>query len=141
MHMILHIYIHTCMNMYRKMDDQILLLFNQTVMGEQIFSQEQYLWNQYTFIYFFQFPTRIFTLLLCPFIVHNKGNKFFLYILFILICNTIFIIMFYRREFKIEYTEHIITLFQQWDFDMKNVEDLEDNLTVGITIGVILNLL
>jgi hypothetical protein len=49
--------------------------------------------------------------------------------------------MFYRREFKIEYTEHIITLFQQWDFDMKNVEDLEDNLTVGITIGVILNLL
>jgi hypothetical protein len=49
--------------------------------------------------------------------------------------------MFYRREFKIEYTEQIITLFQQWDFDMKNVEDLEDNLTVGITIGVILNLL
>lgn len=33
------------------------------------------------------------------------------------------------REFKIEYTEQIITLFQQWDFDMKNVEDLEDNLT------------
>ncbi|XP_034342045.1 synaptonemal complex protein 3-like [Arvicanthis niloticus] len=33
------------------------------------------------------------------------------------------------RDFKIEYTEQIITLFQQWDSDMKKVGDLEDNLT------------
>ncbi|XP_021044129.1 synaptonemal complex protein 3-like [Mus pahari] len=33
------------------------------------------------------------------------------------------------REFKIEYTKQIITLFQQWDFDMKKVGNLEDNLT------------
>ncbi|XP_032746194.1 synaptonemal complex protein 3-like [Rattus rattus] len=33
------------------------------------------------------------------------------------------------REFKIEYTEQIITLFHQWDSDMKKVGDLEDNLT------------
>lgn len=52
-----------------------------------------------------------------------------------------FIIMFYRQDFKIEYTVHIITLFQQWNSDMKKVGDLEDNLTVGITIGVILNIL
>lgn len=49
--------------------------------------------------------------------------------------------MFYRREFQIEYTGQIITLFQQWDFDMKKVKDLEDILNVGITIGVVLNLL
>lgn len=52
-----------------------------------------------------------------------------------------FIIVFHRQDFKIEYTEQIITLLQQWDFDMKKVEDLEDKLTVGITIGAILNLL
>ncbi|XP_052026305.1 synaptonemal complex protein 3-like [Apodemus sylvaticus] len=33
------------------------------------------------------------------------------------------------REFKIEYTEQIITLFQQWDSDMKKVGDLEESLS------------
>ncbi|XP_028616052.1 synaptonemal complex protein 3-like [Grammomys surdaster] len=33
------------------------------------------------------------------------------------------------RDFKIEYTEQIITLFQQWDSDMKKLGDLEENLT------------
>ncbi|XP_051034571.1 synaptonemal complex protein 3 [Phodopus roborovskii] len=35
------------------------------------------------------------------------------------------------REFKIEYTEQIITLFQQWDFDIKQLGDQEDKLTAN----------
>ncbi|XP_055462695.1 synaptonemal complex protein 3-like [Psammomys obesus] len=33
------------------------------------------------------------------------------------------------REFKIEYTEQIISVFKQWDSDIKQVEDQENELT------------
>nr|XP_021484715.1 synaptonemal complex protein 3-like [Meriones unguiculatus] len=33
------------------------------------------------------------------------------------------------REFKIEYTEQVITVFKQWDSDIKQVEDQENELT------------
>lgn len=50
-------------------------------------------------------------------------------------------IMFYRRELRIEYTEKIITLFQQWDFNIKEIGMEEEKLSVGITFALIVNLL
>lgn len=49
--------------------------------------------------------------------------------------------MFYRRELRIEYTEKIITLFQQWDFNIKEIGMEEEKLSVGITFALIVNLL
>lgn len=49
--------------------------------------------------------------------------------------------MFYRREFRIEYTEKIITLFQQWNFNIKEIGDEEEKLSVGIKFALIINLL
>ncbi|ERE65421.1 Cor1/Xlr/Xmr family containing protein [Cricetulus griseus] len=35
------------------------------------------------------------------------------------------------REFRIEYTEQIITVFQEWDLDIKQLGDQEDKLTAS----------
>ncbi|XP_040599835.1 synaptonemal complex protein 3-like [Mesocricetus auratus] len=35
------------------------------------------------------------------------------------------------REFRIDYTVQIITLFKQWDFDIKQLGDQEDKLTAS----------
>lgn len=48
--------------------------------------------------------------------------------------------MFCRREFRIEYTEKIITVFQQWNLNIKEIGDEEEKLSVGITFALIINL-
>jgi hypothetical protein len=56
-------------------------------------------------------------------------------------CDRVFIIMFYRQKLNKEYSQQFLTLFQQWEIDMKKVEEQEEKLSVRITFSFIINLL
>ena len=49
---------------------------------------------------------------------------------------TIFITL-YRQKLNQEYSQQFLTLFQQWDIDVKKAEEQEEKLAVSIMLSFI----
>lgn len=45
------------------------------------------------------------------------------------------IIMFYRQNLHLKYSQQFLTLFREWDTDMRKAQEQEEKLAVGISLG------
>lgn len=48
---------------------------------------------------------------------------------------TVLVIMFYRQKLHLKYSQQFLTLFWDWDTDMRKVQEQEEKLAVGISLG------
>ena len=48
---------------------------------------------------------------------------------------TVLIIMFYRQNLHLKYSQQFLTLFREWNVDMQKAQKQQEKLAVGISFG------
>ena len=48
---------------------------------------------------------------------------------------TVLVVMVYRQNLHLKYSQQFLTLFWEWDTDMRKAQEQEEKLAVGISLG------